>query len=424
MAKTPRERGPRSETEEVGPGKARTVAVIGLSEQGFSLARLAIERGFRVTGFDPDEVRIAQLRDTGEAPNIFTSDPAQLSSASIFILAVDAPLKQKRSADLSLLEQACSIVAPHLREDSLVVIETPVPIGACENIALPILIKGSRLGADQFCFAHCPAYESSRPLSERARVFGGRNDTSRDRVHEFYHTLLSSDLFPMRSIKETEAVPLLLRAYREINTALANELSIVFDKIGVDIINVIEAAAADTSFAPHYPSLGTLSRIPADPFYLIRFGRDKGFEHQLMTAARRVNSRMPHYAIRILENALDELGIRSEGVRITLLGLTASPDSLSLQESSALELRDELLKRGAQITVFDPFAGAYSEASIEAALSGAQVAIIATDHTIFRALTPKIFEAAGIKLVVDGHNRLDRRAFANSSVAYRGIGRG
>ena len=420
-----------------------TIAVVGLGYVGLPLSVLAASRGFRVVGFDIDEVKVAQLsrREADflsdeeaarfkHTPTLsVTSNEDDLSGADAFIVCVPTPVHENHAPDLRPLESACAIVGRHISRGTLVVIESTVSPGVCEDIALPILEKASGLERDEFDFAHCP--ERVNPGDERwdvrviPRVVGALSPRALDRATSLYGSLVDGEVVRMGSIKEAEAVKMVENAFRDINIAFVNELAISFDRAGIDIVNVIRGASTKPfGFMAFYPGCGVGGHcIPVDPYYLIRYGRENGFEHRFLITARRINSKMPLYTVHVLERALRAKRKKLAGSIIALLGLSYKADVPDVRESPALLIRDALVAGGAAVRTFDPYAHGATAQRLEDALQGADAAVIATDHTAFCALHPKVFEEYGVDVVVDGRNCLDKAAFTDSEVLYRGIGR-
>lgn len=420
-----------------------SIGVVGLGYVGLPLSILARARGFQVVGYDIDEVKVAQLSRrqahflTDEEAAKFrdatsisiTSDERELDGLDAYIICVPTPVHEDCAPDLQPLTSASEIVGRHVRPGALVVVESTVSPGVCEEVALSAIVDTSDLPADSFDFAHCP--ERINPGDTRwsvqtiPRVLGATSREGLRRAAALYETLLDAPVVRMGSIKEAEAVKMVENAFRDINIAFVNELAISFDRAGIDIVNVIRGASTKPfGFMPFYPGCGVGGHcIPVDPYYLIRYGRQNGFEHKFLVAARRVNSKMPSYTIKILERALKQKKKFLSGSRVALLGLSYKRDVGDIRESPALIIRDLLARRGAYVQAYDPYV-AEGMQRLEDALKDADAALIATDHKEFCALTPKQFLAAGVSLVIDGRNCLDRAVFENSGVDYRGIGRG
>ncbi len=426
------------------PQDTTVVAIIGLGYVGLPLAILSATRGFRTIGFDIDDVKVAQLErheadilNDGESKAFksaktldITASETDLRRANAFIICVPTPVSDGHTPDLRPLEGAARIVGRNMRRGALVVVESTVNPGVCEKVALPILEKTSRISREDFLFAHCP--ERINPGDQRwdvrsiPRVIGGRDQESLSAAVELYSNLIDAEIFPMSNIKEAEAVKMVENAFRDINIAFVNELAMSFDKAGIDIVNVIRGASTKPfSFMAHFPGCGVGGHcIPVDPYYLIRYGHENGFDHRFLVTARRINNGMPHFTVRLLEDELRGQRKRLSSAKIALLGLAYKSNVPDMRESPALVIRDVLEKSGAEVRVYDPYVRHESTVrSIEEALEGADAVVVATAHDEFTRLSPSDLETRGIRIVIDGRNCLDKDSFRASRISYRGIGR-
>ncbi|PIR84108.1 UDP-N-acetyl-D-glucosamine dehydrogenase [Candidatus Kaiserbacteria bacterium CG10_big_fil_rev_8_21_14_0_10_51_14] len=422
-----------------------TIVIVGVGYVGLPLAIRAAFRQFPVIGFDIDAGKIERLsrREASyitheeqnllrELPNIsFTANESDIWHAQTYIMCVPTPVFGNHAPDLKPLESAARIVGRHLSPGALVIIESTVNPGACERVALPILEDESGLVVERdFFFAHCPERinpgDSEWNIATIPRVLGAAGPKSLERALALYRDIIDADIRTMPSIREAEAVKMVENSFRDINIAFVNELAMSFDRAGIDLVSVIEGASTKPfSFMAHFPGCGVGGHcIPVDPYYLIRYGEENGFDHQFLATARRINNKMPKYTVRRLVQALKEKNRRIRGSTVALLGLSYKRDIPDVRESPALEIEEELHKKKAHVRTFDPFVPSASNVTtLEEALEGADAVIIATDHTSFRSLTPSDFERHGVNIVIDGRNCLPKKAFLKSTLIYRGIGR-
>jgi len=430
--------------ELVPASRSFSVAVVGLGYVGLPLALLAARKGHRVLGIDVSEKKVASIRG-GVSPfydEAITrhltetkldadTEFGRIRDAEIVIVCVPTPVRHDHSPDLDPLIGACEAIAPHLSTGSLIVIESTVNPGICDNIVIPTLEKASGLTAGKdFLVSHCP--ERVNPGDERwgveniNRVAGSLTPEGLEMTVEFYRSIVTGEVRPMGSLKEAEAVKIVENTFRDINIAFVNELAMSFDRMGIDIVNVIDAASTKPfAFMPHYPGCGVGGHcIPVDPYYLIEEGRRNGFDHEFLSLARKINNRMPIHTVDMLERLLAQDGEALQDSRIAVLGLAYKADIDDMRESPSHMIIDELAARHAQPIAFDPYVknDAYA-ASLEDALEGARAAIIATPHRAFKMLTPNVFLDRGIRIVVDGKNCLPKQLFLDAGIAYKGIGR-
>jgi UDP-N-acetyl-D-glucosamine dehydrogenase len=421
-----------------------TIAVIGLGYVGLPLAIRAATRGFPVVGFDIDRRKIASI-ESGTVAYITPEEQADLRSASaftatadatrlrdadVFIICVPTPVSDGYEPDLAPLEGACRIVAKALRRGNLVVVESTVNPGACEEVVLPILESSGLKVERDFYLAHCPERinpgDSKWAVGSIPRVIGGAGAASLEKARALYERLVDADILPLNTLKEAEAVKMVENAFRDINIAFVNELAMAFDRAGIDLVNVIRGASTKPfAFMPHFPGAGVGGHcIPVDPYYLIRYGEKNGFMHRFLITARAINNRMPHYTVSMLSKALRRKRKQLSRATIALLGVAYKRDVPDMRESPAEEIRDILEKRGAVVRVYDPHVPEHSTSdSLEDALQDADAALIATDHSEFRSLTPFHFMRSGVGIVIDGRNCLRKEDFLESGVHYSGIGR-
>lgn len=426
------------------PAVSFSVAVIGLGYVGLPLALLAARKGHRVLGIDISDKKVASING-GVSPfyderlqkHLETTkleadtDFARIRESEIIVVCVPTPVHEDHLPDLGPLRSACASIGLHLKRGALVVIESTVNPGVCDTIAIPALeeASGMRAGED-FMISHCP--ERVNPGDERwsveniNRVAGSLTPEGLEKTLLFYRSIVLGDIRPMGSLKEAEAVKIVENTFRDVNIAFVNELALSFDKLGIDVVNVIEAASTKPfAFLPHFPSCGVGGHcIPVDPYYLIEEGRRNGFEHEFLSLARSINNRMPIHTVNLLARALEARGEELRGARIAVLGLAYKADIDDTRESPARVILKELAVRGAEYVSFDPFVkNGESVDSLEEALSGARGAIIATSHRAFRSLAPEDFLKHGVSIVIDGKNCLPKERFLEAGITYRGIGR-
>jgi UDP-N-acetyl-D-glucosamine dehydrogenase len=450
------------------------VAVVGLGYVGLPLALLAQRKGHAVTGIDTDQPKIEALaagrppfpdadieRQLSSQTLPATTDFAAVKEASTIIICVPTPVYPDKQPNLEPVVAAATSVGRHLAKGSLVVLESTVNPGVTEAIVIPRLERESGLVAGQdFSVAHCP--ERINPGDPKwhvgtiPRVVGALDETGLERATAFYRSIIDAEIHPMGSLQEAEAVKVVENSFRDINIAFVNELAISFAKMGIDVVNVIRGAATKPfAFMAHYPGIGVGGHcIPVDPYYLINRAKQNGFDHDFLQLARRINSHMPDYAVALTMDGLNELGRPLRGAHIALLGLTYKPGVGDLRESPAFTLIDLLEKKGARITAFDPhisrdaalreyrqhehhhrdsgtLVGQNGKArphlriaeTLAEALDGADVAVVATAHPEFTELQPSALLKAGVCLVLDGRNCLDKAKFMTSKLPYRGLGR-
>lgn len=421
-----------------------SVAIVGLGYVGLPLALLAARKGHRVIGIDVSEKRVASIRGRispfydaeitrhlSDTKLEADTDFSHIRNADIVVVCVPTPVRDDHSPDLEPLVSACEKIAQHMQKGVLIVIESTVNPGICDTIVIPHLEKISGLKAgEDFMVSHCP--ERVNPGDERwgveniSRVAGSLTSEGLEKTLLFYRTIVSGDVRAMGSLKEAEAVKIVENTFRDINIAFVNELAMSFDRMGIDIVNVIDAASTKPfAFMPHYPGCGVGGHcIPVDPYYLIEEGRRNGFDHEFLSLARKINNRMPIHTVDLLERTLAQSGLTLSGSRIAVLGLAYKGDIDDMRESPSHVMIAELTARGATPVAFDPYVQSSEYvASLGEALEGAHAAIIATAHRAFKSLAPHEFLDRSVSIVIDGKNCLPKQMYLDAGITYRGIGR-
>lgn len=421
------------------------IGVIGLGYVGLPLALRAEKKGFDVVGIDLDKGRIAKLkkrqaviddrttRISTETKIAFSDDFSLLSNVDIAIVCVPTPVDNNKNPNLNIVSTASLDAARYLKKGSLLVIESTINPGVCDEVIIPLINKETEHTVGKTIhIAHCP--ERINPgdpkwhVGNIDRVLGANDNTGLDLAYAFYSKLIDGQVKKMANIKEAEACKIVENSFRDINIAFVNELAKSFDKLGINLINVINGAATKPfAFMAHYPGIGVGGHcIPVDPYYLIEYARNNGFEHKFLSLARSINESMPVYAVTKLEEALIQKTNKTlDSATVTVLGLSYKPNIADDRESPAYTVIDALQKRGAKITIYDPCMPASSTAkTLEESLANKDAAILVTGHKEFLSLSPKQF--SGLSIFLDGRNifaGLDKE-FAEHGVRYIGLGLG
>ena len=356
-----------------------SAAVVGLGYVGLPLALAYVDAGYRVIGYDVDGDKIASLQagssyigDVADeqvaaavARGAFapTTDPARLGEADVVAICVPTPLTVDKEPDLSFLADTAETLSARLRPGQRVVVESTVYPGATREVVLPILEKSGLAAGRDFWLAFSPERvdpgNKAFPLKEIPTVVGGLDAAAAELAAAFYEPVVS-EVIKVSSAEAAEMSKLLENTYRAVNIALVNELKVICDKMGLDVFEVIEAAASKPygfqKFAPG-PGVGGHC-IPLDPYYLAWRARRLGHESRFVELAGRVNDEMPEYVVSRLEGALDERGLKLAGARVLVLGVAYKANVDDLRESPALVVIDLLRKRGADVAYHDPYAPA------------------------------------------------------------------
>lgn len=355
--------------------KQATVAVMGLGYVGLPLIDAYVKAGFRTIGFDVDE-RKTDLLNAGKtyiahiensiignwlAKKKFeaTVDMSRLNEADVVLICVPTPLTDSRDPDLKYVLSTTEAIAKSLRPGQMVVLESTSYPGTTRDLMLPVLRKsGLKEGVD-FFLAYSPEREDPGNPDFTAgtipKVVGGLESNSTDLATLFYSQAITS-VVPVDSCESAEACKILENTYRSVNIAMVNELKILFQKMGIDIWEVIEAAKTKPfGFQAFYPGPGLGGHcIPIDPFYLSWVARKHGMSTKFIELAGEVNASMPDYVINRLAEALNDQGKPIKGSKVGILGMAYKKDVDDSRESPSFKLMEILLERGAEVSFCDP----------------------------------------------------------------------
>ncbi|MGE5269288.1 MAG: nucleotide sugar dehydrogenase [Thiohalocapsa sp.] len=395
--------------------RSAVVGVIGLGYVGLPLLRTAAERGFHTLGFDIDRDKverlnaghsylahitsesIASLHDAGRLAA--TADFSRLAEVDAIIICVPTPLTRQREPDLSFIVSTTEAIAPYLRQGQLVVLESTTYPGTTRDVMQPILERsGLRSGSD-FFLAYSPEREDpGNPqfaTADIAKVVGGDGPHALRLACALYDSIVTRTV-PVTSLEAAEAVKLTENIFRSVNIALVNELKIVFEAMGIDVWEVIEAAKTKPfGYMPFYPGPGLGGHcIPIDPFYLTWKAREFNIATRFIELAGEVNTSMPQRVVDKTVAALSECAAKAlNGARILIIGIAYKKNVDDTRESPAFTIMELLERRGAAVSFHDPFLAAVPLTREHAEFAGRpsvpltaanvarfDAAIICTDH--------------------------------------------
>ena len=385
-------------------------AIIGLGYVGLPLA-VAFGRLMPTLGYDIDEARVAELRqgrdhtlemDAGELAEAaqlqVTCDAQVLVDCNLYIITVPTPIDAYEQPDLGPLRAATSLVATVLRPGDLVIYESTVYPGTTEEVCVPLLEAGSglRFNEDFHC-GYSPERVSpgdrQRRLADIRKITSGSTPEVARVVDTLYRRIITAGTYPVPSMRVAEAAKVVENIQRDVNIALVNELALIFDRLGIDTQDVLDAAGSKWNFLPFRPGLVGGHCIGVDPYYLLHKSESVGFHPDLIHTARQVNNRVgTHVAERVLA-LLASRGHESGHSRVLVLGVTFKEDCPDLRNSRALELAQQLQAGGARVDVHDPWVGpaVLADAGVHWVAqpqAGAYHAVVlAVAHSEFRTMT-------------------------------------
>ena len=389
------------------------LAVVGMGYVGLPLAIAFSEKNFNVIGFDINQNKIEKYLN-GEDPtnevgderiknskNIeFTSDETKLKEAKFIIVAVPTPVLENKMPDLRPLEGASTVIGRSLSKGTIVVYESTVYPGATEEVCLPILEKesGLKCGVD-FKIGYSPERinpaDKVNTLTKIMKITSGMDKESSDIIAGVYSQVITAGIHRASSIKVAEAAKVIENSQRDINIAFVNELSLIFDRIGIDTLEVLEAAGTKWNFLPYRPGLVGGHCIGVDPYYLANKASELGYHAQVILAGRRINDNMAKF---IAEKTIKKLindNIRVKGADILVMGLTFKENCPDLRNSKVNDIIKELKEYGANVHVVDPMAPkeeALEEYGIiledESCVKNMDAVVVAVGHKIYRDMQP------------------------------------
>jgi len=397
--------------------KSAKVGVIGLGYVGLPLLDAFISRGFSCIGYDVDASKVAELTAgrsyikhvssekiagwNREKRFEATADMSRLKEADALLICVPTPLSDSRDPDLSYVEGTAESIAKSLRKGQLIVLEsTTHPTTTRDNVQ-PILERGGMQAGKDFFLAYSPEREDpGNPTYSAAsipKVVGGHDPHSLELATALYSQAVVK-VVPVSAMEVAEACKILENTYRAVNIALVNELKMLFDRMGIDIWEVVDAAKTKPfGFQAFYPGPGLGGHcIPIDPFYLTWLARKHGMATRFIELAGEINHHMPEYVITRLAEFLNDAGKPIKGSKIALLGMAYKKDVDDPRESPSFILLELLLKRGAAVTYNDPHVPTLPKMRHHPTLPAMQsneltadylakqdIVLIATDHSAY-----------------------------------------
>ena len=387
----------------------KQIAVVGLGYVGLPLA-VALARHFKVIGFDINPKRIAELKagkdstcevETKALEQVkinYTSDPKELQKANCIIVAVPTPIDRHHNPDLKPIFGASVTVGQNLRPNSVVVYESTVYPGITEDICVPVLEQHSGLKCGQdFFVGYSPERinpgDKKHTLETIVKVVAGQDAETTEFLAQIYGQIIKAGIYKASSIKVAEAAKVIENTQRDLNIALMNELSLIFDRLGIDTLEVLNAAATKWNFLPFTPGLVGGHCIGVDPYYLTFKAKELGYHPEVILAGRRINDSMGKY---IAEKTV-KLLVQKQGIvgkaKVGVLGITFKENVPDLRNTKVVDVVQELKDFCLEVVVHDPLADpneALEEYGLNLspweALIGLDALILAVPHANYQKL--------------------------------------
>lgn len=352
--------------------KNKTVAIVGLGYVGLPLAVL-FSKKYDVIGFDIDDEKIELYKRgidiTCELPEgslenssiRFTSDENDLKSASFIIVSVPTPINDNNNPDFRFVISASEIVGRNLQKDSIVVYESTVYPGVTEDLCIPILENESNLKCiDDFKVGYSPERinpgDKKNKVENITKIVSGIDDEALDVISKVYDNVLNNGVYEADSIKVAEAAKIVENITRDVNIALVNEFAMIFDKMGINTVDVIEAAGTKWNFQKYYPGLVGGHCIGIDPYYLLYKSKKLNFNPKLIELSRQINENLSDFIIKNIIYQMIENDVVVKKSKVLVLGITFKENCNDIRNSKIINVINELDKLGIDITVSDYFA--------------------------------------------------------------------
>lgn len=420
---------------------SRKIAIIGLGYVGLPLA-VEFGRQRPVIGFDINRARIDELAQGHDRTREVSSEELQASTqltfsdrlddlkqATVFIVTVPTPVDDSNRPDLTPLIKASTTVGQALKPGDIVIYESTVYPGATEEVCVPVLerVSGLTYNADFFC-GYSPERivpgDKVNTLTTIRKITSGSTPVIADEIDKLYGGIIKAGTHKASSIRVAEAAKVIENTQRDLNIALMNELSVLFERLGIDTLEVLEAAGTKWNFLPFRPGLVGGHCIGVDPYYLTHKAEQVGYHPQVILAGRRINDNMARYVARNTIKLMLKNGVDVPRARIGVLGITFKENCPDIRNSKVIDLIHELEGWGAQVVVADPWADP-SEVLHEYQLSLGEVTqsqpvdalIVAVGHHEYRAMNPSKLRAltrGEQPVLVDVKSLFDRRAASDA----------
>ena len=420
----------------------KNVAVVGLGYVGLPLA-VEFGKRLKTIGFDLNESKLANYRrgqdptgsvngdDLRSATKLeYTADPRDLSQADFIVVAVPTPVDDAHQPDFSPLLSACDILSPHMKKGAIVIFESTVYPGATEEVCIPAIEKksGKRWKQD-FHVGYSPERinpgDHEHTLTTITKVVSGDDARTLEAVAQLYELVVTAGVFRTSSIKAAEAAKVIENTQRDLNIALMNELAIIFHKLDIDTLEVLEAAGSKWNFLPFRPGLVGGHCIGVDPYYLTQKAERMGYHPEVILAGRRINDSMGKYVAEQTIKQIIRAGHSVNGSHVIVLGITFKEDCSDSRNTRVVDVVNELKTYGVNVWVHDPVADA-TEARHEYGLELHPWEKLPKAKAIVAAVAHKEFLKKGTDEMlkklekggsfIDVKSRFDAKAFASAGV--------
>jgi nucleotide sugar dehydrogenase len=437
------------------------LAIIGLGYVGLPTAVLFAEAGFDVLGCELKQEAVDKI-NRGESPlkdlnlddrvkemvsagrlRAITDATEATKRCDIVIIIVPTPTKEGEEPDLSYIEGAGRSIAKGMAKNKLVILESTVYPGVTQTVLQPILETSGLMAGVDFDLAYCPErYNPGDPehtIEHTKRIVSGINERSRRTAEFLYSKINKAGVVPVRDIMTAEAAKIIENTQRDLNIALMNEFALILEKLGLDVMEVIDAAATKWNFNRYHPGAGVGGHcLPKDPYYLVRTAEKHGYHAQIITAGRKINDQMPHHVFELLVHGMNRSGKALRHAKIVVLGVSYKDNVGDTRKSPTLKLLEDLRHMSAHIVTVDPYVPHQvveneflvpvhdHHYDLWEAVRGADAVVLMTAHQEFRGVDLKrlrSFMKEGA-VFVDGRRIYLPEDVKSAGFVYQGIGAG
>ena len=424
-----------SENIFISPNAAttQTIAIIGLGYVGLPLA-VAFAHKRPVIGFDIDSARVSDLQNgkdktlqcsSEELAQVnslhtlqFTNDIKFIQDCQIYIITVPTPVDINKNPDLRILLQASQMIGGILKKGDLVIYESTVYPGCTEEDCVPVLEKNSGLIFNKdFFVGYSPERinpgDKVNSITNIVKVTAGSTPAIAHQVNALYQTIITAGTHLAPSIKVAEAAKSIENAQRDINISFVNELALMFDKMGIDTHDVLEAAATKWNFLPFKPGLVGGHCIGVDPYYLAHKATSVGYHPQVILSGRSVNNQMSHFIAQKVSKLLIQKGFVVKGAKVLLLGVTFKENCPDIRNSKVFEIVQELNQMGMDVYAFDPFANTEEvlgthQIQLITKLQRYDAIVLTVAHDFFKSLNYDSLKSSSNAVIYDTKALLDK----------------
>ena len=435
--------------------KTLRVCVIGIGRIGLPTALSFAKCGLDTIGVDINENLIQNiksgifpLKDEPGYEEIFnevlnkktfsvtTKIEEAVPHSDLILLSLPTPMDENNIPNYSALTTVGSKLSEILAPNSLVIVESTIEPGFIEDEMISLITKSHRLRVEEnFFIGVCP--ENANPgeilhdFTNLPRLVGGINDNVTQIIKTIYNFVFSVDLIEMPNCKTANAVKLTTNVFRDINIAFVSELSLMFEKLGIDTMKVLDAAKMKYNFQIHYPGSGVGGPcLPINSYQLLNTARRLNVSLNMIESGRKINEKMPYHVVQLLKDAFIEAKKEIKNSKILILGISYKPNVKDIQLSPAEIIINNLKESGADVMIYDPFFtdtivyGIKVENNLSNIINDVDGVVVVTAHDEFKKIPISIFTKMQIPLIVDSRGIIDPLDAKHNKIIFRGLGRG